>query len=467
MLPAQLLPTVAGIAQGVSIGVLSGVTHNAFFISYFENPSDEVLESLVGMNFIGALFGCLLGGHFADTCGRRPALISGTALVSVGCALAALPLISSTSLVLLFMSRAIIGLGFGVVWVVVIIYLAETASSSDRGTQEATFQLAAAVGILMVYALSYQVLPTRISGWKVCLASQLPPALLLLIVVLMLPESPRWLAMRGDLEGARRELGNLRGTQLVEEEMSLIIATCKAEPMIGWLGVASMLTQKNTLMALAMMAWFPLTGIDIITQYAPEIFGESDRYLDGAAKESQDLVYTIWVGLALSLASLVPIFTIDTLGRRPLLTFGGSCLVGSLACLAVVHSSGLKSSVASVLQVAPVLTFIVGFGAIAPVFLVLPVEVLETNVRAKIIALSWAVMNGVDYIVTASFLTLRQTLGLSGTFALYLVFNLLFGTLIWIHAPETLGCELDAECTKKLTCGLGNAQSGDVIAKAA
>lgn len=450
---------VSGLAIGCTFGILSGVKDNAHFIAYFDSPSDGAMQFLVAILFGGAALGSALSGHLADAFGRWWCLIAGALLLSLGCALQVLPLICQLSMGLLVVSRAIIGVGVGIANCALITYIAETAPSSQRGSQEAMLQMSVTVGLAGAFAVSYMVLPGQMAGWKVCLASQLPLAKLFVVVAFMLPESPRWLVLNGEFERARSELGKLRTSsdqQSLEDEMQVLRDTCKSEQIEGWLGVVKMLTQRNSMIALAMMIWFPLTGIDVITQYAPEIFAESSSGLKLEAMELQDLKYTFWVGLTMALSSLPPIFTIDIYGRRPLLLIGTSCMIVCLACLAVIHahSNPFSGIGHSVLHVGPILMFIFGFSLAASVFVALPAELLGSRARAKTIAISWAVMWSVDYLVTSSFLSLNRLFGLSAVFILYTILNIFFGAFLGFHAPETVGCELDAE-TAKLKPGGG------------
>lgn len=451
MIPAVIVSIVGGLVSGYGIGIISGVLNDRFFLDYFHHPSDVALESLAAALFSAGALGCFLVGETADTSGRRRSIIATAVVLSLGCILQTAPLACHTHLAVIWIGRAMVGLATGGLNTNVPLYIGEVAPTSHRGMIGSAFAMANASGILAAYSMNYAVLPHQVDGWKVSLASQLPFALLFLLVSFTLPESPRWLLLRDDEDGARRELRKLRSEsdQHVEEEMRTLITSCRAQPAASWTQVPGAVMEWNSVISIALIVFTNSCGADVITQFASEILGEGNHGVH-LMREPDDLKYTVWVGISIALSSVLPLFAIDSLGRRPLLAAGTICQTLSMALLAIGFSCKLTGFARSLMHIGPLITFNIGFSIWCPLALAVPAELLHTKVRAKLMGAGWALSWATDYFCVRSFLSARAYLGEAGVFAGYAVFNAVGCIFFMAYVPETLGCELDTESIELL-----------------
>lgn len=444
------LSLLSGLNAGLCIGKYSGLIGNVFFQSYFHNPSIAATQSLMAALFGMLPIGALSTGHFGDALGRRWCLIASATLMAAGCFIESLPLfVNQVSFEVLLVGRGTCGLAVGALLTLTPLYISETVLSEERGVMEVSYQLFIACGVFTDYVLQYFLLTgsNMEVGWKVCLASQLPLALCFCLLALVVPESPRWLAQQSDQDGLRRELSRLRAPveqQLLDAEVNMMINQNKPAPAVEWSGLLAAVKENNSQMAFGLLLWVQGSGIDTITQYAPEIFANPS---DGSkADEKQALLSTVWMGLILVLSTPLPLFVIDTYGRRPLLLVGAIGAPLSMALLALGETLSLSISIRFIWRIAFVILFIVAFNfGIVSVGTVVPPELLASRVRGKIIAVGTAAAMLLNYASVTSYLSLRASIGNAGTFALYSLMNAMFASFAVTYIPETLGCELDAD----------------------
>lgn len=449
------LSLLAGLNCGLCIGKYSGLTGNEFFLWYFHNPSMTAIQGLMAMLFGMLPVGALYMGHFADALGRKSCLIASALLILLGCFIESLPLfVEQVAFEVLFVGRGACGLAVGALFPLVALYISETALPENRGVLEVSCQLFVASGVFADYVLQYFLLTgsNMEIGWKVCLASQLPLAFCFALLALVVPESPRWLAQQSDPDGLRQALSKLRSPleqQLLDKEVNIMMSQNKPAPAVGWSDLATALKENNSLMAVGLLLWVQGSGIDTITQYAPKIFANPSA--TGNAEEKQVLLNTVWMGLVLVVSTPLPLFVIDSYGRRPLLLVGAVGAPLSMALLSLGEILPFSLSLRFMWRVTFVILFIVVFNfGVASVGMVVPPELLASRVRGKIMAVGAAAAMVLDYTTVATYLSLRTALGNAGTFALYSLVNALFASFAVTYVPETLGCELDADTASLL-----------------
>lgn len=417
-----LVSAVAGLAgllfgyqTAVVAGALEFIAHD---FSLGIGPQQVVVASILGGAFVGAS----LSGQAADRFGQRPTLL-GTALIFV---LGALGCAQATSFAMLVACRTVLGLAVGSASAIAPLYVSETAPPQWRGALVSMVQLAVTVGILASYLVSYAF--TASGNWRAMLAVGAAPAVVLLLGMLALPESPRWLLLKGRREEALRAFARL-GLP-VEEETG-------GEESAGSLGeLLSPTIRPVVVVAAGLFLFQNLSGIDGILYYAPELFKQVG--FDG---QEAAILATAGVGSINVLATIVAMVLVDRLGRRPLLIGGLVVMVASLAVFAFTLGRG---STAPGVAVGCLAVYVAAFAlSLGPLPYVMMAELFPLNVRSLGMSVASATSWGTNILVSLTFLSLLQLLGSSNLFWVYCAICTVALGFSVLLVPETRGCTLE------------------------
>jgi SP family galactose:H+ symporter-like MFS transporter len=425
-----IVAALAGLMFGLDIGVISGALK---FIGTEFHATDFAKEWIVSSMMIGAAIGAIGAGFLSFRLGRKISLILSAVLFvagSLACALAG-------SVPTLIEARLLLGLAIGIATFTAPLYIAEIAPLEKRGSMVSTYQLMITIGILAAFIsdslLSYT------GAWRWMLGIVAIPGALFLFGVLALPQSPRWLMMRGRTQKAREVLQTLRNTtQQVDQEINEIETQLK-RPQAGWaLLKANTNFRRSVGLGLLLQAVQQFTGINVVMYYAPRIFQAA-----GFGAEAQTWGTAI-VGLMNVLATFIAIGTVDRLGRRPVLIFGFSVMTIALALLGVILETGTPTLALQMGAMAMLLIFIAGFAMSAgPLIWILCSEVQPTRGRDFGVAASTFMNWAANFIVGLTFLSLLNAIGTGPTFWLYAALNALFIVMTLLLVPETSDVSLE------------------------
>ena len=401
---------------------------NDFTLSTF------ALEVIVSGVLAGAAVGALLGGRLADLFGRRKLLIV-TAIIfgagGIACA-------AATSPAVLVLGRIIVGLGIGLASGTVPVYISEVSPADARGWQVSLFQLAITVGILLAYLVDYAF--ASIQGWRWMFGLAVVPAAIFGMGMLFLPESPRWLARRGHQEKARAILSRIRGTSDVSAEMQEIDRSLARADERGRLSDLFAPSVRPALVVGIGLAIFQqVTGINTVIYYAPLIIQSA-----GISSESGAILATAGIGVVNVLMTIVAMWLIDRVGRRPLLLVGTAGMVATLGLLGLAfHMSG-KSGALVWLAVISMMVYVASFAiSLGPIFWLLISEIYPLKIRSSSEGLAAAFNWGSNLLVSLTFLTLLQMIGSARTFWLYGLFAIAAWIFSYFRVPETKGRTLE------------------------
>ncbi|WP_281179167.1 sugar porter family MFS transporter [Paraburkholderia oxyphila] len=427
----SLMAALAGLLFGLDIGVISGALP---FIARHFTLNDRVQEWVVSSMMVGAAVGALGSGWLSWHLGRRSTLGLAALLFiggSIWCALAPSP-------EQLIFARLLLGVAVGVASFTAPLYLSEIAPRHVRGAMISTYQLMITVGILAAFlsniGLSY------IADWRWMLGVIAIPAMVFLLGVVALPDSPRWLLQRNRTQEARAILQRLCDDPAeVETEMRDIEEQSK-QPKQGWsLLMANSNFRRSVLLGAVLQIFQQLTGINVVMYYAPRIFA-----LAGFATHEQQLWATVIVGLVNVLATFGAIAMVDRWGRKPILYAGCAVMAVGMGALAVLLHQGIDGTVVQMTAVASLLLFIAGFAVSAgPLVWILCSEIQPQQGRDFGIAVSTFVNWAANIVVAATFLSLLSAIGESHTFFLYAILNVVFGVVVLLYVPETRGVSLE------------------------
>lgn len=408
---------------GYNTGVISGAIMflgDSFTMTIFDKGM------VVSIILLGAMLGAACSGAIADRFGRKFNLILNGAIYLIGGYLAYV----SGSFGSLLVARFIMGIGVGLTSQAVPLYLSEIAPIKHRGSFVSIFQLAITIGILVAYGVGYAFSESR--DWKVMFGLSMIPALILFVGMFFMVESPSWLIGKGYEDRALHVLKRLRDSvHWVEHEGDVKDEKMREKFNLGALFKPHV--KKVIFLGILLSAFQQITGINTVIYYAPEILN-----LAGIASSTSALLATVGIGVVNVLVTVLAVWILDKVGRKPLLLIGIS---GMVICLAVLGTSFLikASWIDRVAMVA--LMGYVGFFAISlgPITWVVISEIFPLRVRAQAMGIAAFVNWGCNYVVSLTFLDLLYFMGTALTFFIYGiigVFALLF-SLFFI--PETKG----------------------------
>ena len=435
-----VLAALAGLMFGLDIGVISGAT--AFIQAEFGVP-DRTIEWIVSAMMFGAAVGAAGAGWMSAALGRKRPLLLG-AVLFVGGSLLCGAAWSPESLI---GARFVLGLAIGLSAFTAPLYLAEVASESSRGAMISLYQLMITIGIFVAFlsdtAFSYS------GSWRWMLGIIAIPGVLFLFGLFALPDSPRWLLMRGRKDEALAVLQQLRGdAQIVAREASDIEEQLRT-PQRGWnLFLENANFRRSVGLGVMLQLVQQFTGMNVVMYYAPRIF--QGMGYDTASQ----MWFTAIVGLTNVLATFIAIGLVDRWGRKPILYTGFAVMALGLGVVGTMMHFGTTGRVEQTFTVAMLLVFIVGFAMSAgPLVWTLCSEVQPLKGRDFGVGCSTFTNWIANMIVGATFLTLLNGIGGAATFWLYAALNALFLLFTWAFVPETKGVTLE-QIERKLMQGV-------------
>jgi len=424
-----------GYDQGVIAGALKGI-EGSFRAGNF---AQEVITSWVTL---GALIAALVAGIAADRFGRRPVLLAAGLLFLAGTVIQAV----TPGVEILVLGRLVAGFGIGFASVIAPLYAAEMAPQRIRGRIVSTYQLGITFGIFLAYLVSdlYDS-----AEWRMMFLLAAVPGVLLIIGILAVPESARWLVKMGRTREARESLEKVAEPADVEKELSDVEAEVNAEAAEGsasWSEVFSPRVRKALIVGVGLAIFQQITGINAIIYYADKIFASAGL----VSTESQTTATLYCVGLTNVLATFIAVAYIDRFGRRPLLLIG---LVGMFVSLCAValgfatqstSDTGAGASIVGIITVVGLIVCVASFAfSLGPVVWTIISEIYPARVRGKAVSLATAANWGAAFLVAQFFLTLTNGIGESATFFLFAAMCVLSFIFVWRFVPETRGHSLE------------------------
>ncbi|MFC0336426.1 MFS transporter, SP family, galactose:H+ symporter [Kushneria avicenniae] len=427
------LAALAGLLFGMDIGVISGAL--PFIVNEF-HVSTLMEGWIVSSMMVGAALGALGAGAISQRFGRKKALLYSSLLFFVG----ALVAVAATSPHILVVARILLGLAVGVASFTAPLYLSEVAPERIRGTTISFYQLMVTIGILAAFmsnlAFSY------IESWRWMFGVLMIPAAMLFIGVLMVPNSPRWLASRDRFEEAREVLNKLRSSKTeIDYEMGEIEESINAEQKSRGFQMfkENPNFRRSVMLGICLQLVQQFTGMNAIMYFAPQIFQMSG--FEGTAAQ---LWSTVATGLVNVLATFIAIGFVDRLGRKPILYAGFTVMAASMAVLASILVIGPTTTLLQYTGMASLLIFVAGFAMSAgPLIWTLCAEIQPLNGRDFGLSCS-TVANWVgNFAIGQFFPVMIAAIGGAMTFGILSVLNVVFIIFTLLLIPETKGISLE------------------------
>lgn len=466
-----LVAVLGGLLFGYDTAVISGAEKG--LQAFFLGAKDFVYtDTIHGITSSSALLGCIIGsalsGFFASFFGRKKSLaIAGIFffLSAIGSYYPEFLLFEygkpTASLLVVFnIYRILGGIGVGLASAICPMYIAEIAPSDIRGTLVSWNQFAIIFGQLVVYFVNFLILGSNVNpvidlvegvnrimnpeaaawtietGWRLMFVSEAVPAGLFALLVLLVPETPRYLAMTGRDSQALEVLSRINGDAQARTILAEIKATTheKTERLFtyGWLVI---------FVGIMLSVFQQAVGINAVLYFAPRIFDTMGM--------GNPMVQTVFMGIVNILFTLLAVFTVEKWGRKPLLIYG------SIGMAAGAFGVALSNAVAGLPALLPVVSIMVYSASFmfswGPICWVLIAEIFPNTIRGAAVAVAVAFQWIFNFIVSSTFLPMyNMRLGDMGenfghmfAYGLYGVICIAAALFVWRLVPETKGKTLE------------------------
>jgi SP family xylose:H+ symportor-like MFS transporter len=443
-----LVAVIGGLLFGYDTAVISGAEKG--LQQFFSAASDfEYSDALHGFTTSSALIGCIIGallsGVLSGRLGRKKTLFIAGCLFFISAwgsyapetGVLAKGVPTMTLLVIFNIYRVIGGIGVGLASAVCPMYIAEIAPADRRGALVSWNQFAIIFGQLVVYFVNFLIVRSHINdpavvewtqqvGWRVMFVSECVPAALFALLILLVPESPRYLVMNGRDEEAMIILNKLHRPDRAIEIVRQIheTATEKREPLFayGWLVI---------FVGIMLSVFQQIVGINAVLYFAPRIFESMGV--------SNPMIFTVLMGVVNISFTLLAIFTVEKLGRKPLLIVGSLLMAVGAAGVALINIISLPAwvAVASILIYSA--AFMFSWGPICWVYMS---ELFPNTIRSQATAIAVGFQWISNFVVSSTFVPL-YTYNHAMVYIIYGVICLLAALFVWRLVPETKGKTLE------------------------
>lgn len=419
-----VMAALGGLLFGYNTSVISGTI---LFISQDFQLTTFQEEIVVSTVLIGAVVGAFAGGFIADAFGRKKTLFGTILLFFVGIFLMS----NAGSFSFLIWGRFITGLGIGMVSMAAPVYIAEMSPTEARGSLVSLYQLAITVGILVAYIVSYYFAEMR--EWRQAFTFAFVPLAIQLVGLFFIPETPSWLLSHQRKDEAEKVLHKIFAAESNERLVSHAEKSDDTRTRKGWKELFSSSLSRAFIVGVGTSVFQQITGINTVIYYAPQIFQKA-----GFETAQTAIFATLLVGIVNVAMTVVALWIIDKIGRRPLLIGG---LLGMTLALAVLGGTfvtgGAHLGIVSVIGLMVYIAcFAVSWGPAA--WLIIS-EIFPLGVRGRAVGIAVFANWVANYFVSLTFLSLINALGTGMTFWLYTVICLLGLWFVWKMVPETKG----------------------------
>lgn len=430
-----LVSAMGGLLFGYDWVVIGGA--KIFYEQFFGIAGDPAMQGLaMSIALAGCLIGALTSGMLADKLGRKPLLLL-SALIFV---VTAYGTGAFSNFHYFLLARFGGGIAIGIASGLSPMYIAEVAPASIRGKLVSLNQLTIVIGILAAQIVNW-LLVSDDTAWNVAMSwrwmfwSAAFPALAFLVLAAFIPESPRWLAMKGRRERATQILTRIGGNSYAQSELSSLQNDMENKQKQGGLSLLFSKPYRRVLTLGIIVAMFQQwCGTNVIFNYAQEVFQSAGYDVDNT------FINIVVTGIANLVFTFVAIYTVDRLGRRALMLLGAGGLAGIYLILGTCYYFEVSGIFMVVLVVAAIACYAMTLG---PVTWVLLSEIFPNKVRGVAVATGTFALWVASFILTYTFPFLNKALGTAGTFWIYTAICAAGLVFFLFRMPETKGKSLE------------------------
>ncbi|KAH9783725.1 Inositol transporter 1 [Citrus sinensis] len=438
VLGLTVIAGIGGLLFGYDTGVISGAL--LYIKDDFEavNQSSFLQETIVSMALVGAIVGAASGGWINDAYGRKKATLLADVVFTAG----AIIMAAAPDPYVLILGRVLVGLGVGIASVTAPVYIAEASPSEVRGGLVSTNVLMITSGQFLSYLVNLAF--TELPGtWRWMLGVSAVPAIIQFVLMLFMPESPRWLFMKSDKEKAILVLSKIYDIARLEDEIDHLSAAAEEElrkkKTVRYLDVFKSKEIRLAFLAGAgLQAFQQFTGINTVMYYSPTIV-----QMAGFQSNQLALLLSLAVAGTNAVGTIVGIYLIDHFGRKKLALSSLAGVIISLVLLSWAFISGSSASSSGVygwIAVIGLALYIAFFApGMGPVPWTLNSEVYPEQYRGICGGMSATVNWISNLIVAQTFLTVAELVGTGATFLILAGIAVLAVVFVILFVPETQG----------------------------
>jgi sugar porter (SP) family MFS transporter len=421
-----------GIISGYDISSIAGAL---LYITDEFHLSIHQQELVTTVVVIGEIAGTIVGGWLANAIGRKKSMVLMVGAYVVFAALSA----ASISVATLVVARLLVGVVIGVWLVVAPVYIAESTTAAVRGTLLVAYQLTTVIGIVIGYLAGY--LLASAQSWRLMLGLAAVPAVLVLPLLRRVSETPRWYMLKGRVPEAHQALARVEPEADAENELAEITRVLEEQQRGG--ALAEMLRppyRRATVFVVGLGFFAQATGINAIVSYGPRLF-ESMGYKSNFAL----LVMPAAVQVIAVFAVFASMGLVDRLGRRPVLLSGTAMMiVANLVLIGIFATGPFAGGAPAALGLMAVLLFTVGYNfGLGSLFNVYAGESLPSRLRSIGSGAMLAADRVGNAVIVGVFLTMLNSIGGAGTFAVFEILAVASFAFAYRFAPETKGRQLE------------------------
>ncbi len=445
LVPICLVATLGGLLFGYDTGVISGAIE--FLTARFH--LDVVMKGWAsGCVLIGCATGVLIVGPISDRFGRKKALLLAALLFLASAIGTALP----RDIWTFILFRWLGGIGIGIASMSTPMYIAEIAPAHLRGRLVSVNQIAIVGGILTVYFVNYFIARygdqawNEAVGWRWMFASGTLPSIAFALLLIGIPESPRWLVEMNRAEEAQATLAKVAGEDFAAAELASIRAALSEEKG-NWAELFSRSLRLPLGVGILLAILQQVTGINVFLYFGTTIF----KNMSASTGVDAGMLQQIIVGGASALSTVVAIASVDKWGRRPLMLLGAGGMAISLLAMGIMAQNIADPRTVSGWMLLFIIIYVVCFGlSVGPVTWVILSEIFPTAVRGRALGLATFFLWMADYAVTQTFPVMDakdswfvQRFNHAFPFYIYGAFCLVLILVVWSLVPETKGRSLE------------------------
>lgn len=448
LLTLAIIAALGGFLFGYDEAVISGTVDE---VSKQFELSSLMKGWFVSSALLGAIFGVLFGGKLSDNLGRKLTMVTAAvlfALSMIGCAVA-------PSFVTLVLFRLVGGMGIGVASIVCPMYISEISVAKSRGMMVSLYQLAVTIGVVGAYISNYYLLHYAQSApagegwfhyifvdewWRGMLGVGVVPSLIFLFAVLSIPESPRWLVLKGQTGKAEGIFSKIyfQATE-VKKQITDALAVSKTageKQSYSALLRPGIRTAVIVGVCIAMLGQF--MGVNAVLYYGPDIFknaglGQGDAFF-----------YQVIVGLANMITTVLAMFIIDRVGRKALVYYGVSGMIVSLVLIAGYFLFSESWGISSIWLLVFFIAYIVCCaGSICAIIFVILSEMYPMAVRGMAMSVAGLALWVATFLVGQLTPWLLECATPAGTFLIFAAMCVPYMLIMWKLVPETTGKTLE------------------------
>lgn len=426
------IAATGGLLFGFDTGVISGAL---LFIRDQWALTASQQGFLVSSVVLGAAAGAIFSGVVADKYGRKKVIIVTAILFFLGSIWTAI----ANNYEILVAGRFLIGIAIGIASFSVPLYISEIAPNHIRGALVSLNQLAITIGILASYGIDHYFAVFE-DGWRFMFLVGVVPSAILCIGMFFMPNSPRWLILKGYDEQAKKVIAKINPKADANKELCTIKETLNTDKKADYKDLFQKWLKPALIIGIGMMFIQQMTGINTVIYYAPSIFE-----MAGFVSKSAAISASVAVGVVNVVFTIISLKLIDKIGRRPLLLGGLTGMMLGLIALGLAFTNAFAMGQhLQVFVLISLLTYIASFAiSLGPVCWLIISEVYPLKVRGFAMSLSTMANWLFNFVVALTFLMMIDFLGKSGTFWLYAGICLLGWFFCYYYVPETKGRSLE------------------------